>query len=81
MTATQADIPVSMSWVNLVALDGDLSGVEVLIQNKGQGRVHIVFGGAEPTGNTGPFLEAGVATTAIWAKSPAGPGLVAAEVR
>jgi hypothetical protein len=85
MTATKADVTINDTWVDLVALDATLSNVDVLVQNKGIPRVHIVFGGGQPSGNTGPFLEAAVATVgkalSIWVRAPGGSGVVAVEIR
>lgn len=86
MTATQADITVDGTWEDIAATDTDLASVDVLIQNKGNNPVLVFFGGGSaPTGNQGPYLLPGVATTGnaanIWVKAPSGSGLIAAEVR
>lgn len=48
-TATQADYTVTTSWTNLVGTIGATASVDVLLQNKGDGMVQVVFGGAQPT--------------------------------
>ena len=48
-TATQADFSATSAWANLVASNGATASVNILIQNKGDGVVQVVWGGSQPT--------------------------------
>lgn len=52
-SATQADVSATSTWVDLVTLNGSTASVDVLIQNKGDSMVQVVFGGAQPTDEDG----------------------------
>ena len=52
-TATQADVSATSTWADLVTLNGATASVDLLIQNKGDSMVQVVFGGAQPTDEDG----------------------------
>ena len=57
-TATQADFSATATWADLVASNGATASVDLVIQNKGDGVVQVVFGGSQPTSqDAGLFLE------------------------
>ena len=57
-TATQADFSATATWANLVASNGATASVDLVLQNKGDGNVQVVFGGAQPTdADAGLYLE------------------------
>lgn len=57
-TATQADVTATSTWQNLVALNGATASVDLVIQNKGDSAVQVVFGGSQPTDEDGGlYLE------------------------
>lgn len=57
-TATRADFSATPTWANLVASDGATASVDLVLQNKGDGNVQVVFGGSAPTdADAGLYLE------------------------
>lgn len=57
-TATQADFSATATWQNLVASNGATASVNLVLQNKGDGNVQVVFGGSQPTSqDAGLYLE------------------------
>ena len=57
-TATQADFSATPTWANLVASNGATASVDLVLQNKGDGNVQVVFGGSQPTdADAGLYLE------------------------
>ena len=57
-TATHADFSATPTWANLVASNGATASVDLVLQNKGDGNVQVVFGGSQPTNqDAGLVLE------------------------
>ena len=52
-TATQADYTATATWTDLVATIGGAASVDLVLQNKGDSIVQIVFGGSQPTDEDG----------------------------
>lgn len=84
-TATQPDFTAADTWSNLVDTIGAAASVNVLLQNKGNGVVRVVFGGSQPTSkDAGLILKTFDSVqgnaAAIWLRSSRFPGVVGVTV-
>lgn len=73
-TSTLASIAVTPTWANVVATHASAANVNLLIQNRGNDDVEVVFGGASPAVGTdgidlAPFDSVQGNAAAIWVRA------------